>query len=77
MANPLENNYENANTHTHGGVHLVVLAHLQKEIKLELMWINSTMKQRRERVIVSEQTLASVGPTRPVSGSSEHTVSVS
>ena len=48
MANPLENNYENANTHTHGGVHLVVLAHLQKEMKLELMWINSAMKQRQE-----------------------------
>ena len=29
--NPLENDCENANTHTHGGVHLVVLAHLQRQ----------------------------------------------
>ena len=31
MANPLENDCENANTHTHGGVHLVVLAHLHED----------------------------------------------
>ena len=48
MANPLENDCENANTHTHDGVHLVVLAHFIKEMKLELMWINSAMKWRRE-----------------------------
>ena len=30
MVNPLENDCENANTLTHGGVHLVVLAHLQR-----------------------------------------------
>ena len=28
--NPLENDCENANTLAHGGVHLVVLAHLQR-----------------------------------------------
>ena len=48
MANPLENDCENANTHTHGGVHLVGVGTFIKEMKLELMWINSTMKQRRE-----------------------------
>ena len=47
MANPLENDCENANTHTHVGVHLVVLA-LAKEMKLELMWINLVMKQRQK-----------------------------
>ena len=47
MANPLENDYENANTHTHDGVHLVVLAHFTKEMKLELMWINSAKEQRQ------------------------------
>jgi hypothetical protein len=30
VANPLKNNCENANTHTHDGVHLVVLAYLQR-----------------------------------------------
>ena len=44
MANPLENDCENANTHTHGGVGI-----FSKEMKLELMWINSAMKRRRER----------------------------
>ena len=43
MANPLGNDYENANTHTHGGV-----STFTKEIKLELMWINSAMKRRQE-----------------------------
>ena len=43
VANPLENNCENINTHTHGGVGI-----FSKEMKLELMWINSAMKQRRE-----------------------------
>ena len=43
MANPLENVYENANIHTHGGV-----GTFTKEKKLELMWINSVMKRRRE-----------------------------
>ena len=43
MANPLENDCENANTHTHGGV-----GTFTKEMKLELMWINSAMKWRRE-----------------------------
>ena len=69
MANPLENDYENANTHTWwctlGGV-----GTFTKEKKLELMWINSTMKRRREGVTVSDRTLASVGPSCPVSGSS-------
>ena len=32
MANPLENDCENANTHTHGGIHLVGLAHLQRRL---------------------------------------------
>ena len=44
MANSLENDCENANTHTHGGVGTFI-----KEMKLELMWINSAMEQRRER----------------------------
>ena len=43
MANPLGNDCENANTHTHGGV-----GTFTKEMKLELMWINSAMKRRRE-----------------------------
>ena len=43
MANPLENDCENANTHTHGGVGIFT-----KEMKLELMWSNSAMKQRQE-----------------------------
>ena len=43
MANPLENDCENANTHTHGGVGTIT-----KEMKLELMWINLVMEQRRE-----------------------------
>ena len=43
MANPLENDCENANTHTHDGV-----GTFTKEIKLEFMWINLAMKQRRE-----------------------------
>ena len=44
MANPLKNDCENANTHTQGGVGIFI-----KEIKLELMWINSAMERRRER----------------------------
>ena len=43
MANPLENDCENANTHTHGGV-----GTFTKEMKLKLMWINSVMEQGRE-----------------------------
>ena len=43
MAKTLENDCENANTHTHGGV-----GTFTKEMKLELMWINSVMKRRRE-----------------------------
>ena len=43
MANPLKNDCENANTHTHGGVGTFI-----KEMKLELMRINSAMKQGRE-----------------------------
>ena len=43
MANPLENVYENANIHTHGGV-----GTFTKEKKLELMWINSVKKRRRK-----------------------------
>ena len=43
MANPLKNDYKNANTYTHGGV-----GTFTKEMKLELMWINSAMKRRRE-----------------------------
>ena len=35
-------------THTHGGVHLVGVGTFIKEMKLELMWIKSTMKRRRE-----------------------------
>ena len=50
MANPLKNDCENANTHTHGGVHLVGVGIFIKEMKLELMWINSTMERRRERL---------------------------
>ena len=65
MANPLENDYENADTHTHGGV-----GTFTKEKKLELMWINSAMKRRREGVTVSDRTLASARPAYPVSGSS-------
>ena len=44
MANPLKNDCENANIHTHSGVGTFI-----KEIKLELMWINSAMEWRRER----------------------------
>ena len=44
----MENDCENANTHTWwctlGGV-----GTFTKEMKLELMWINSAMEQRRER----------------------------
>ena len=40
MANPLENDCENANKHTHGGV-----GTFTKEKKLELMWINSVKKR--------------------------------
>ena len=43
MANPSENDCENANTRTHGGVGTFI-----KEMKLELMWINSAMEQRQE-----------------------------
>ena len=43
MANPLENDCENANTYTHGGVGTFI-----KEMKLELMWINSVKKQRQK-----------------------------
>ena len=39
MANPLKNDCENANIHTHSGVGTFI-----KEIKLELMWINSAME---------------------------------
>ena len=39
----MENDCENANTHTHGGV-----GTFAKEKKLELMWINSVMKRRRK-----------------------------
>jgi len=39
--------------------------------KLELKWINSVKKRRRKEVTVSDQTLASTGPMRLVSGSSE------
>ena len=63
--NPLENDCENANTHTHGGV-----GTFAKEKKLKLMWINSRKKRRREGVTVSDQMLASAGPVRLVSGSS-------
>ena len=42
MANPLENICEKANTHTHGGV-----GTFTKEMKLELMWINSAMEWRQ------------------------------
>ena len=66
MTNPLENDCENTNTHTHGGVHLVVLAHLQRRKKLELKQINSTKKRRPKEVIVSDRTLASAGPMRLV-----------
>ena len=45
MANPLENDCENANTHTHDGA-----GTFTKEMKLELMWINSAMKWRREEL---------------------------
>ena len=38
------NDCENANTHTHDGV-----GTFTKKMKLELMWINSEMEQRRER----------------------------
>ena len=44
MTNPLENDCENANTHTLGGVGTFI-----KEMKLMLMWINSLMERRRER----------------------------
>jgi hypothetical protein len=40
VANPLENECENANTHTHGGVHLMVLAHLQR--RWNWSWCGST-----------------------------------
>ena len=40
MSNPLGNDFENANTHTHGGV-----GTFTKEMKLELMWINSVKKR--------------------------------
>ena len=43
MANPLEDDCENANTHTHGGVGTFI-----KKMKLELMWINSAIKRRQE-----------------------------
>ena len=56
---------------------MVVLAHLTKEKKLELKQINSVKKQRRKEVTVSDRTLASAGPARPVSGSSERAALVS
>jgi hypothetical protein len=40
------------------------------EKKLELEQINSEKKRKREGVTMSDQTLASAGPTCPVSGSS-------
>ena len=43
MANPLKDVCENANTHTHGGV-----GTFTKEMKLELMWINSAMEWSQE-----------------------------
>ena len=42
MTNPLENDCENANTHTLGGVGTFI-----REMKLELMWINSVKEQRQ------------------------------
>ena len=50
MTNPLENVYENANTLALGGV-----GTFAKEKKLELLWINSAKKQRRESVTVSDR----------------------
>ena len=47
------------------------------EKKLELMWINLVKKQRQKEVTVGDRTLVLVGPACPVSGSSEHAVSVS
>ena len=41
-----------------------------KEKELELKWINSVKKQRRKEVTMSDRTLASAGPARPVSDSS-------
>ena len=40
IINPLKNIYENANTLAHGGVHLVVLAYLQRRL---LVFINLTL----------------------------------
>ena len=61
MANPLENDCENTNTHTLGGV-----GTFAKEKKLELMRINSVKKRRRKEVTVSDWRLALVGPARSV-----------
>ena len=44
MANPLGNDCENANTHTHGGT-LSGVGIFTKEKKIELMWINSVKKR--------------------------------
>jgi hypothetical protein len=45
VANPLKNNCENANTHAHGGVHLVVLAHLLRRSCWS--WIRSTWRREK------------------------------
>jgi hypothetical protein len=43
--NPLKNDCENANTHAHGDVHLVVLAHLQRRNCFGVSWtIGLTME---------------------------------
>ena len=48
MANPLENDCENANTYTHGGAHLVVLAHLQgDEVGVDVDQLGDEMEARR------------------------------
>ena len=55
---------------------MVVLAHSQgEEVGVDVDQLGEETEARR--VTVSDRTLASVGPACPVSGSNEHTVSVS
>ena len=58
-------------THVHKVIHLVV------DIFEQGLGTSPTLYVEKIEVTVSDRTLVSVGPARPVSGSSERAVSVS
>ena len=69
MANPLGNECKNANTHTHGGIGIFT-----KEMKLELMWINSAMKRRREGLKTPPADSPTVPPAPYIEKTGSHRV---